>query len=151
MKQYYTVEQVAKLLSMHPKTIQRYIREGKLQASKIGKSWCITGHNLSEFVEKTDTCHSGNRICAGDKTIVSSVADIQVYDPEEGNRIVTMLTAALNSRQQEYGRASMHTQYLEYEHKLRVTLYGNVDFMKEIFGILSAVIQSDRRDRKSVV
>ncbi|WP_432765158.1 helix-turn-helix domain-containing protein, partial [Hungatella hominis] len=31
MDKYYTVEQVAELLTMHPKTIQRYIREGKLR------------------------------------------------------------------------------------------------------------------------
>ena len=30
MEKYYTVEKVAEMLSMHPKTIQRYIREGKL-------------------------------------------------------------------------------------------------------------------------
>ena len=48
---YYSVEQVAQMLHMHPKTIQRYIREGRLRAAKIGKSWHISGHDLSSFVE----------------------------------------------------------------------------------------------------
>ena len=34
---YYTVEQISGILNIHPKTIQRYIREGRLRAAKIGK------------------------------------------------------------------------------------------------------------------
>lgn len=141
MEKYYTVEQVAKLLSMHPKTIQRYIREGKLQANKIGKCWCITGHDLSIFVEKTGHDNPEDAICSQNKTVVSSVVDIRVNDSEECNRIVNMITAALNNKPQEFGMSSMHTQYLGYENKLRVTLWGNVDFMKVAFEILSTVTQ----------
>ena len=49
MNTHYTVEQAAELLAMHPKTIQRYIREGKLRAAKIGKGWRIAGRDLSVF------------------------------------------------------------------------------------------------------
>jgi excisionase family DNA binding protein len=65
---YYTVDQIAELLHIHPKTIQRYIREGKLPASKIGKSWRVSGHDLSRFAEgarlpegKTDTSSAARR------------------------------------------------------------------------------------------
>jgi len=50
-REYYTVEQISEMLNIHPKTIRRYIREGRLHATKIGKSWRITGHDLSVFVE----------------------------------------------------------------------------------------------------
>lgn len=36
-KDYYTVNQISNMLNIHPKTIQRYIREGKLRAAKVGK------------------------------------------------------------------------------------------------------------------
>lgn len=140
MEKYYTVEQVAQLLSMHPKTIQRYIREGKLRANKIGKSWCIAGHDLSVFAENRDNPNE-DTVSSREKTAMSSVIDIMVDDSEESNCIVNMLTAALNSKPQEYGISSMHTQYLGYENKLRVTLWGNVDFMKIVFEVLSNVIQ----------
>lgn len=52
---YYNVEQIAQILNIHPKTVQRYIREGKLRAVKLGKSWRVTGHDLSMFVENADT------------------------------------------------------------------------------------------------
>ena len=59
MSIYYTVDQVAELLNLHPKTLQRYIREGKLKATKLGKSYRITGHDLSVFTEGT-SFDSGN-------------------------------------------------------------------------------------------
>ena len=49
---YYTVEKISKLLSIHPKTVQRYIREGKLRANKVGKGWRVSGHDLSVFMEQ---------------------------------------------------------------------------------------------------
>ena len=136
MKEYYTVEQVADMLSLHPKTIQRYIREGKLRANKIGKSWNITKHDLNVFTKKED---SGEETNSKEKTMVSSVVDIFVDDLEDSSRIVNALTATLNCKPQEYGHTLMHTQYLEYENKLRITLWGNVYFMKNIFELLSHI------------
>ncbi|MGC4017891.1 MAG: helix-turn-helix domain-containing protein [Muricomes sp.] len=144
-EKYYTVEQVSKLLNIHPKTIQRYIREGKLRANKIGKSWRITGHDLSVFAERTDNRNCDVTTCTRDKTIVSSVIDIQIDDFDESSRIVNMLTAALNCKPQEYGRSTMHVQHLEHENKIRISLWGNIYFMKEIMEIISvATEESDK-------
>ena len=41
IEDYYTVEQISTMLKIHPKTVQRYIREGKLRATKIGKGWRV--------------------------------------------------------------------------------------------------------------
>jgi excisionase family DNA binding protein len=70
MKGYYTVQQISDMLDIHPKTIQRYIREGKLRASKVGKGWRITGHDLSTFVESNGDDGS----CSGIRPIVHAVA-----------------------------------------------------------------------------
>lgn len=136
MEEYYTVGQVADMLSLHPKTVQRYIREGKLRANKIGKSWNITEHDLNIFTKKEDF---GEETNSKEKTMVSSVVDICVDDLDDSNRIINALTAALNCKPQEYGKTLMHTQYLEYENKLRLTLWGNVCFMKNIFEMLSNI------------
>ncbi|NLT40483.1 MAG: helix-turn-helix domain-containing protein [Clostridiales bacterium] len=45
-EEYYTVEQISKMLAIHPKTVQRYIREGRLRAAKIGKSRRVGGSDL---------------------------------------------------------------------------------------------------------
>ena len=59
MERYYTVDIIAKMLSMHPKTIQRYIREGKLHAKKVGKSWQVQEQDLRNFMESSDIHDDG--------------------------------------------------------------------------------------------
>ena len=51
---FYTIDQIAEMLGMHQKTIRKFITEGKLGASKVGKQWRISGHNLSVFMEKNN-------------------------------------------------------------------------------------------------
>ena len=117
---YYTVEQIAQMLQMHPKTVQRYIREGKLRALKVGKGWRVSGHDLSVFTEG-ETAGRGETPTA----VVSCVADVYAADKAAAIRIVNTLTAGLNSKPAGYGPCSMQTQYIPEEQKLRVTLYGS--------------------------
>ena len=117
---YYTVEQIAQMLQMHPKTVQRYIREGKLRAVKVGKGWRVSGHDLSVFTEG-ETAGRGETPTA----VVSCVADVYAADKAAAIRIVNTLTAGLNSKPVGYGQCSMQTQYIPEEQKLRVTLYGS--------------------------
>ena len=117
---YYTVEQIAQMLQMHPKTVQRYIREGKLRAVKVGKGWRISGHDLSVFTESVPARGEESTPIA----VVSCVADVFTTNKDSAIRIMNTLTAALNSKPAGYGDCSMQTQYIPEEQKLRVTLYG---------------------------
>ena len=141
---YYTVEQVADLLDMHPKTIRRYIREGKLSAKKIGKSWRITGNDLSVFVEGDDKSledlRNSNNKTKRERINVSSVIDIDVNDMDEAMRIVNTLTAVLNNKSSEYEKSSMNAHYLKSELKVRIMLWGNIKFMKNMLDSVSVLI-----------
>lgn len=44
-----TVEQAAADLKLHPKTVLRYIREGRLEATRIGKAYRIDPAKLDAF------------------------------------------------------------------------------------------------------
>lgn len=136
MKKYYTVEQVAEVLTMHPKTIQKYIREGKLPAEKIGKGWRILENDLQAFLGKSDSAKNSK-----EKAVASAVIDIPVEDAGEASDIERILIAALNSKPDEYGRTALHVQYVEYESKIRVTLWGNLLFMQNVFGIVLTVTE----------
>jgi len=128
------------MLHMHPKTIQRYLREGKLRASKIGKGWRVSGHDLSTFTESLRIspagADSGVQARAGERVLASCVMDVDVDDREEAMRIVNALTAALNTKPREYGRSTMHAAYLEEEGKVRVTLWGGLRFLREMAGFM---------------
>ena len=146
MKRYYTVDEIANMLSMHPKTIQRYIREDKLHAKKVGKSWRIYEQDLKVFMECSNIT-SDIMPQTPNKTVASSVVDINVTDSNEAFDIEKYLMASMNSRSGEVSNSAIHIQYLESENKLRVTLWGCVSFMQDIFGILSVVLKSDEMEK----
>jgi excisionase family DNA binding protein len=135
METYYTVEQISQMLNIHPKTIQRYIREGKLNATKIGKSWRITGHDLSLFAEGAQVTMPAQSQKKS-KASASAVVDIEVENGNAAIRIINSLNAALNAKPPEFGNSSMQTQLIENESKLRITLWGNIQFLSVILGAL---------------
>ncbi len=139
---YYTAEQAADLLKMHIKTVQRYIREGKLRANKVGKSWRITGHDLSVFAEGSQERAGsplGMEIPPAERVKISAVADIAATGREEAIRIMNTLTAVMNVKPPEYGASTLQVQYLESECKVRVMLWGNLKFTEAMFSSMAAL------------
>jgi len=49
---FYNLEKVANLLDIHVDTIRRYVREGKLQAYKIGKGYRVKKEDFEKFLEE---------------------------------------------------------------------------------------------------
>ena len=134
---YYTAEQIAEMLHMHVKTVQRYIREGKLRAVKIGKSWRVSGHDLSVFTERADGIDEQSLYER--RVTASSVIDINVNGRDDAIRIVNALTASMNTKPPEYGQSSMQAQFIEPEAKVRLTLWGSVKFMAVIMSAVDAL------------
>lgn len=54
--EYYTIDEVAKMLKVAYLTVYRWIQSGKLKAVKAGKQYRILGEDLHSFLnEKNDT------------------------------------------------------------------------------------------------
>lgn len=140
METYYTAEQISELLHIHVKTVQRYIREGRLRAVKIGKSWRVSGHDLSVFTERETPCPMPRT-----RVQASCVIDIDTGSRNEAIRIVNTLTAAMNAKPPEYGPSSMQAQFIEPECKVRVTLWGGVRFLSVALSSVEALTQRDEQ------
>ena len=145
-KDYYTVEQIADMLDIHPKTIQRYIREGRLKAAKVGRSWRVNGHDLSLFVEGTKPAAPGLEIPMDPHVIASSVIDIQSVDKDNAIRIMNTLTAALTTKPTEYGQSSLQCQYIQWEAMVRVTLWGDIRFMAVMMDTIIALTEQSTKE-----
>jgi len=52
-EQYYTLEQVAKLLQVSQRTIIRLIKTGRLPAVRVGKQWRIARSDLQEYLRSS--------------------------------------------------------------------------------------------------
>jgi len=142
MQKYYSVEETAKIVGMHPKTVARYIREGKLAANKVGKEWRISGHDLSVFVE--GQVQTGETVGKTKAPIrVSAVVDVPDVGKQAAMRIANTLTAASMGRGDDELAASVTTQYIENEHMLRVMLWGSPRYMEVMMGTISALTDTD--------
>lgn len=51
MEEFYTVNQAATVLKVHPLTVRRYIKEGKLKAVRIGGNVRIALNELRAFTQ----------------------------------------------------------------------------------------------------
>lgn len=48
----YTPEEVASILKINSDTVRKYIRAGKISASKIGNNYRLTSKNIEDFLNK---------------------------------------------------------------------------------------------------
>ena len=146
---YYSVEQISSLLGLHPKTVQRYIREGRLRAQKFGKAWRVTGHDLSTFAEGTSEVVS-QRPASGLQSIlsaarprirISAVIDVPVANIAESAQVASWITSAINSRPDKAIQATMTSQYIADEKMIRIMLWGSPAV---VAGIMNAIDEMDQ-------
>ncbi|QAA32187.1 helix-turn-helix domain-containing protein [Clostridium manihotivorum] len=155
--QFYTIDKIAEILGMHHKTIRKFITEGKLPASKVGKQWRISGHDLSTFMEKNNVNISDKEISeesnidfvtngeikdtVNEKVNVSTVVDINDIDKEEYFRISNTLIALMNCKDPKMGKSTVNVKYDEKVSRLRVLLWGNISFIEEMLSVISMLVE----------
>lgn len=91
-EEFYTVEQTAERLKLHPKTVLRLIREERLRATRIGKSYRVLRSDLEAFAGVSGTPAPQAEI------YVTSIVEIPSLSAETSNRLTTLMQAMLVSR-----------------------------------------------------
>ena len=154
---FYTIDQIAEMLGMHHKTIRKFITEGKLGASKVGKQWRISSHNLSIFMEK-DNAKIGNEKTNEELTIhystegkrldtmqqrvnVSTVIDIDEIEKDEYIRISNTLIAVANCKEPGIGKSTVNVKYDEKDKRVRVILWGSIKFTENMLSTISMLVE----------
>ena len=148
MKRYlYSIEKVAELLDVHKKTVLRYIKEGKLPASKVGGRWRIHGNDLTGFVGARD--NSEVNIVPAQKPKaevtpepwVSAVVHAENIDREESIRISNTLIAIANSSSEKNNRCRINSVYFEEELKIQILVWGTLDFTSQILKVVEGLLK----------
>lgn len=52
-EQYYTIKEVAEILKVAYLTVYRWVKDGKIEAYKLGKEYRIKKDDLDKFVESS--------------------------------------------------------------------------------------------------
>jgi excisionase family DNA binding protein len=155
--QFYTIDKIAEILGMHHKTIRKFITDGKLAASKVGKQWRISGHDLSLFIEKNNVNINDKNIAEesnidfftngevketiNQKVNVSTVVDINDVDKEEYFRVSNTLIAVMNCKDSKMGKSTINMKYNEKENRLKILLWGSVSFIEGMLDSISMLVE----------
>ncbi|WP_266157866.1 helix-turn-helix domain-containing protein [Dyella silvatica] len=116
-EEFYTVAQAADRLKLHVKTILRHIRDGRLPATRIGKSYRLLRQDIVAFA-------GGERAVDGEPQPihVTSIVEISALSDKQADRLATMLHASLMGRSNRFERIQCHTAYDPSQALLKIVL-----------------------------
>lgn len=114
----YTVEQFAERLKLHRKTVLRFIRDGRLRAVKVGKSYRILRSDMEAMTgyaprERTT------------RVRVTSVVDMPDVAPEAAERLARLLPAARMAREAQPDPMNIDVIYDPALRRLKVLIVGS--------------------------
>lgn len=58
-KQVMTVKDIAEYLDMHPMTIYKFVKEGRIPAFKVGTSWRIKRESIQKWIKEREQSANG--------------------------------------------------------------------------------------------
>jgi excisionase family DNA binding protein len=114
----YTVEQAAERLKLHPKTVLRMIREGRLKAARLGKAYRIAGDDLDAAAGQART---EARESADHATVIADFGDLS---REVADKLCGFLPAMLNSREARPDPIRLETAYDPDLRRVKVVVMG---------------------------
>src|ERR1700761_5708676 len=131
----YTVEQFAERLKLHPKTVLRFIKDGRLRAVKVGKSYRIlrtemeatmTGYSPEEFRGLTEAFRGrlAKRVAQSDAR-VTSIVDLAGIAPDLAERMARMLPAARTGQAAHADDMNIEVIYDPPRRHLKVLIVGS--------------------------
>ena len=117
----YTVEQFAERLKLHPKTVLRFIREGRLRAVKVGKSYRIL---RSELEAMTGVVRSRGAAAAAR---VTSIVDLPDVSAELAERLARQVPAVRTAQEAHPDPMSLDVAYDPARRHLKIVIVGSID------------------------
>ncbi|GIP36928.1 hypothetical protein J31TS4_02080 [Paenibacillus sp. J31TS4] len=147
-----TVDEMARLLDLHPKTIRRYIREERLKAVKVGGEWRIrqedaevflgssVGELRAEAADDVTAFLKGDIVDMSGPYQVCSIMDCYV-DADEAVRVSQALVQMMNEPDPNRGKARFQYFYLEAEQKSRYILWGSPAFVGKMLTAVGEAVR----------
>lgn len=133
-----TVEQAAEQLHLHPKTVLRYIRDGRLLATRVGKSYRIARAKLDAFAGVT----SNPSEMAVAQVRATCIIDIPNISVGEAERIATFLQASALSGRDHSSPLHLQTTFDPLAKSMKVVLIGSPSDVTKMLEMLQTQISA---------
>ena len=140
----YSIDDLAPILKLHPKTILRFIHEGKIRARKVGRTWMVQQDELNQYLQGETTAPSSEmqeQKSVAKRITVSAVIEIEEQDSEEATRLSNSLLAMLNAKDDSFGKSRFDFFYYPEIRKARYVLYGSPKFISLILETFHSLSQ----------
>ncbi|MGO4183505.1 helix-turn-helix domain-containing protein [Paenibacillus sp. TAF43_2] len=147
-----TVDQLAQMLDMHPRTIRRYIRDNQLKATKVGGEWRIRKEDAEMFIgSKVDELKSeamndiqgfidGKDSGVEGKLQVCTVLDCYVEN-QEAVKISEIIMSYMNQPDPTRGKAKFQYFFDDTEKKGRYIIWGTPTFVGRVLSAVGESVQ----------
>ncbi|MEV6412634.1 helix-turn-helix domain-containing protein [Kribbella sp. NPDC051718] len=133
----FSVEQVAEQLGLHVRTVRSYVRDGKLNAVRIGKQYRISREDLEAFtgIPAVDDGGASER-----RVEVSSIVQVDAIDRAGADRISTHLGAAVS--QGGLGRLRVESAYDEDRSSLKLIILGEPEVTADLLRVVALLAKA---------
>ena len=129
---YLTVTEVARRLKLHPRTILRFIRDGRLKATQVGRGYRIRPGDLAALEGVTEA----PRETRPSATVAVDLGDV---DPEGARRWTAALNGAFHARTGDAPRLSLDVVHDPVSRRLKVLMTGEPGDIAGVLGLVQAL------------
>jgi excisionase family DNA binding protein len=132
----YTVEQFAERLKVHPKTVLRFIKEGRLRAVKVGRAYRILRSDLEAFGIVAPRSAAGARTTA--------IVDVPNVSPERAQQIARTLSATRMGAETPAEPMSLNVAHDPVTRQVKVVLVGAPLDVAAMLRVIDVLLEQGR-------
>ncbi len=143
---FFSIEDVASILKLHVKTVRKYVRDGKLPATRIGKQYRIARADLLSFTGQSIDQLLGQPVRRGRHVEFSGVVQIDAVSRSFADRITTMIMAVANSCGGQGPPLKVETIYDEERASLKVVMIGDFQASRQMLDLLDHFLDNEKKE-----
>ena len=137
----YSVEQVAKRLGLHVRTVRNYIRDGRLKAVRIGKQYRISREDLEALTGSAAGEPPADPVRRRRYVDASSVVQIDAVSPDDAGRITNGVIGAANAHRQGDVPLRVEAVYDEQHGRLKIIVTGSLSTTAGILQLVALYLE----------
>lgn len=141
MTRLYSVEEVAALLGLHVKTVRGYVRDGRLDAVRIGRQYRIGADALEAFAGRAVTAPHEGAARRKAAVEVSSIVQIDDVDRALVDRVSTLVMSSAGGGAQDDGRLRVEMAYDEAKSRMKIIVLGGPESTAELLRLVGALLE----------
>ncbi len=134
--EYISVEEAARRLDLHVRTVRSYVRSGRLKAVRIGKQYRITPADLECFMGRPIDSLTPAHVKRHRNIEVTNIVQVDAVNPDEEERMTGLLIGSAPGMILGHKPVRVQTVYDPERARLKIILVGDIDGTCELMRMI---------------